>query len=658
MADVFISYARTDQPRAAAIAARLEAAGMSVWWDRNIRGGAAYAEDIERALHEARIVVVLWSAAACQSDWVKDEAVFARERHILLPVSLDGVEQPLGFRQYQALDFSGWRGAADAEPVDALLAAVAERLNAPAPPQRAPTRPRIFGLARLPALSVAAAGALALAGLGAGALLLFDRDRTGARGAAAGPEVSVAVLPFADMSAMRDQGPIADGVAEQILNALAKIDGLAVTSRTSAFVFRNEILPIGEIADRLRVRYILEGSWFRARDAVKVQARLIDAVNDRPIWSQDYSRTITDPGDYTRIQEDIANAVAGALRTEFGMPEPERISITTTAKNLSAYDLYLKARALYLSRRPAAIEQAIADLERAVELDPDFAQGWEQLGAVYAVAPSYGATGRSFRQLAAEANARALQIDDSLSMPYAVEGLALRAQYPTPWSESIRLLELSIERDPRNTDAHLWLGMNYVALGYMEKAAEVLTRCLAIDPAFSNCRKNRAVALMALGRDAEAFADAERNIEDGFLRDADIYIPLFLARGDRHSALLLSGQINAFEGFPHGDFIAALGEAPAVRPEKYAEVKALGEAAGVDVASRSHIVLAFKAYDELTVERFGNAYENLWLPVFAPFRQSEAFRALARDLGLLAHWRANGFPPQCRTQGAEDFFCG
>lgn len=654
MADVFISYARADQPKAAAIAARLEAAGHGVWWDRNIRGGAAYAADIERELRDARIVVVLWSAAACQSDWVKDEAVFARERHIILPISLDGVEQPLGFRQYQALDFSGWRGAPDAEPVDALLRAVAERLNAPAP---APRPPRKTAPNLALRLQIAAAGTLALAALAGGGALLVADQKSKARVKAPSPEVSVAVLPFADMSAARDQGPIADGVAEQILNALAKIDGLSVTSRTSAFVFRNEILPVGEIAARLRVRYVLEGSWFRAREAVKVQARLIDAADDRPIWSQDYSRTVTDPEDYSRIQEDIANAVASALRTEFGMPEPQRITIKTTAKNLSAYDLHLKARALYLSRRPAAIEQAIAFLERAVELDPEFAQGWEQLGAVYAVAPSYGVAGGNFRQLAAEANARALSLDDTLSMPYAVEGLALRGQYPTPWPESIRLLKTAVERDPRNTDALLWLGMNYVALGFMEKAVETLGICLKIDPAFSNCRKNRAVALMALGRDAEAFRDAQRNIEDGFLRDADVYIPLFLARKDRSSALIISGQINAWEGFPHTDFIAALADPDAATPEKYAEIKALGEAAGVDVASRSHVVFAFRAYDEITVERFGNAYENLWLPAFAGFRRSEAFRTLVRDLGVLDGWKAMGYPPQCRPEAAGGFAC-
>jgi TolB-like protein len=655
MADIFLSYSRTDQAAAANLAQLLERAGHSVWWDRYIKGGAAYAKDIERELQSARAVVVAWSETSIGSDWVKDEAAFGRDRHILVPVSLDGVDQPLGFRQYQTIDFKGWKGDPAARPARLLLEAVAERLHAP-PPGPPPRESVVRRLRRRPAM----VGAIAAAIAAAGALFAFRDDIAGAVGgkrAGAIPEVSVAVLPFADMSTARDQGPIADGVAEQILNALAGMDGLSVISRTSAFVFRNEIVPISEIARRLGVRYVLEGSWFTARDGVRVQARLIDAASDRPIWADEYRRTIADPEDLAGIQEDIANAVAGALRAEFGLPEPEKISIKVSTSNLSAYDLHLRARSLYLSRRPENIEKAIDYLEQAVALDPNFAQGWEQLGAVYAVARSYGLSGMDFAALAAEANARALKLDNSLSMPYAVTGLALRAQYPTPWAQSIDNLKKAVERDSRNADALLWLGMNYVALGYMEKAVEALSACLKIDPAYSNCRKNRAVAQMVLGRADEAMNDAETNIKAGFLRDADVYIPLFLARGDRDAALLISGQINSWEGFPHEDFIAAIGEPDRVNPSKYAELKAWGEANDVDVASKSHVALAFRAYDEMTVANFGNAYENLWLPAFSGFRRSEPFKALMRDLGHVGYWRANGYPPQCRALSGADFEC-
>ncbi len=650
MADVFLSYARADQTKADSIARSLESAGFSVWWDRHIRGGASYAKDIERELREARLVIVLWSEASCRSDWVNDEAMFARDRHVLLPVALDGVDQPLGFRQYQCIDLSKWRGAENAGAILNLLQAVSDRLGgADSTGKAAP--PAIAGRRR-----VAVFAAFAAIGIAALVALATFRDK----GAPKPPPAvaSLAVLPFADMSPARDQGPIADGVAEQILNALGAVEGLSVSSRTSAFIFRDQLLPIGEIASRLDVRYVLEGSWFKAKDAVQVQARLIDAESDRPVWSEEYSRSVVDPDDLVRIQEDIANAVASALRAEFGMPEPKAVKIKVPTSNLSAYDLHLRARALYMTRRPENIEKSIALSEQAVALDPKFAEGFEQLGAVYAVARSYGVNGRDFTALAAEANAKALALDDRLSMPHAVIGLAMRAQYPTPWAASIASLKKAIARDARNADALLWLGMDYVALGYLKEAEEALTRCLAIDPSYANCRKNRAIARLALGKPDLAFEDAQQNVEAGFLRDADVYIPLFLARGDRYAAMLISGQINAFEGFPHEDFIDALATPPRLDPAKYAEVKALGAASDIDVASRSHIVLAFRAYDELNVERFGNAYENLWLPVFADFRKTERFKTLMRDLGHVDYWRKTGFPPQCRALSGDDFECG
>ena len=133
MADIFISYARADRPVIEALSAVLENAGHTVWWDRQIRGGSAYARDIESELKAARIVLVAWSDASRASDWVKDEAAVARDQGKLLPIRLDGGDQPLGFRQYQSIDLDGWRGEADAEPVRMLLTEIAERLGAPAP---------------------------------------------------------------------------------------------------------------------------------------------------------------------------------------------------------------------------------------------------------------------------------------------------------------------------------------------------------------------------------------------------------------------------------------------------------------------------------------------------------------------------------------------
>ncbi|MGL6223969.1 MAG: toll/interleukin-1 receptor domain-containing protein, partial [Steroidobacteraceae bacterium] len=136
MADIFISYARPDRSRIAPLSAALEQAGWSVWWDRHIDGGAAFARAIETELEASRAVVVAWSQAAVQSDWVKDEAASARDHGKLVPVSLDGTSAPLGFRQYHVIDLSAWNGEPSAPAVADLLRSLDARLGgATSPPQ-------------------------------------------------------------------------------------------------------------------------------------------------------------------------------------------------------------------------------------------------------------------------------------------------------------------------------------------------------------------------------------------------------------------------------------------------------------------------------------------------------------------------------------------
>ena len=134
MAHLFISYSRADRPSVEKLSGILEAAGHSVWWDRHIRGGAAFAKDIENQLEKSDAVIVVWSPNANESDWVKDEAVYARDEGKLIPICLEGCDTPIGFRQYQTIDFDKWKGAPDAEPVQALLAAVAEKTNSASVP--------------------------------------------------------------------------------------------------------------------------------------------------------------------------------------------------------------------------------------------------------------------------------------------------------------------------------------------------------------------------------------------------------------------------------------------------------------------------------------------------------------------------------------------
>ena len=133
MAHLFISYSRQDREVVEKLAALLEGAGHSIWWDRHIRGGSSFSKDIETQLEKSDAVIVIWSSAANESDWVKDEAVYARDRHKLIPICLNDSEPPIGFRQYQTIDFQKWKGDDKAEETQALMAAIAQKMNEPAP---------------------------------------------------------------------------------------------------------------------------------------------------------------------------------------------------------------------------------------------------------------------------------------------------------------------------------------------------------------------------------------------------------------------------------------------------------------------------------------------------------------------------------------------
>ena len=290
-------------------------------------------------------------------------------------------------------------------------------------------------------------------------------------------------------------------------------------------------------------------------------------------------------------------------------------------------------------------------------MQPDYAQAWEGLSAVYGIATSWGITDRDYSALSLDAAKEALRHDPSLSMPYAVIGLTYRTHYPTPWEESLENLQQAINNDPSNVNAHLWLGMNYMALGYHDKAIDAFTNCLAIDEALKLCRKYKSIVHLFRGEIDPAMALAEQNAETGHFNDFDVYIPVVLDRGDRLTALTISRFINWWSNFPHSDYISALSNPEDITPERFGKIEKWAEEYRVDILDRTHIVIAYRAYDKITVKSFDNDYEDLWLPHSAHYRQSDEFKRLATELGLTSYWMQHGFPEQCTKISDTDFEC-
>jgi TolB-like protein len=459
-------------------------------------------------------------------------------------------------------------------------------------------------------------------------------------------EASIAVLPFADLSAEGDQEYFADGISEELLNVLVRVEGLTVASRTSSFAFKGQTSNISQIAEELKVNHVLEGSVRKSGNRVRITAQLIDAGTDRHLWSDTFDRELED---IFAIQDEIANAIVTALRTTLGVSDTGKaVTVTADTENLDAYELYLKGRALFIARDQ--LEESIRLLERAVELDPNFARAWESLGAIYGIVISWGITDREYDALAAEATNRALELNPNLSMAWAT--LGLQSTIPAKAMENF---DQAIKNDPKNSTAYLWRAIALADLRYLDRAIADTDTCLSIDPHYENCRRHKAAFLAILGDGEQALELYQEGVEYGFKGLEEPVYQLLMQEGNRLAVahtlwdwiddrtFPVKAVLDAIE-FPAADHSAGL--------DKFMSWLSANDE---DVAEWSKTLIYFDAYDlvDLTYSEFFYS----WLDDYKGYRQSRNFKSHLVSLNIPAHWRENGFPPGCRPLGAEDFEC-
>ena len=412
---VFLSYSREDRKRALPIIRRLEQAGFNVWWDGRLEGGERFSRTTEAALEGARAVVVLWSKTSTVSHWVHDEATRGRDRKCLVPVSLDGSEPPLGFRQFQVIDCSRSAG----KPMDQIVRAVAALHDRPLEslPQarsgRGPSR-RAF---------ILGGAAVAVAGAGAAAWQsgLLDGERA--------PN-SVAVLPFANMSGDPAQAYFSDGLAAEVRAELARNTELQVAAQASSNKFRERKEDARSIARALRVTYLLDGNVRRSGNVVRVAAELIDGRTGFSKWSESFERPLTD---IFAVQSEIAEAVSAAMSAQVTRPggpggndADRRLGRTAS---VAAYDLYLRGKdAFDLAADEASDRAALAFFDQAIAADRDYGAahaGRSRALAVIANQYAQGAERRALYDEAVEAAERSVAIAPELADAHSALGFAL-----------------------------------------------------------------------------------------------------------------------------------------------------------------------------------------------------------------------------------------
>ena len=288
------------------------------------------------------------------------------------------------------------------------------------------------------------------------------------------PEKGIAVLPFANLSADPSNTYFAEGVKDEILTRLARISALKVISRTSTEEFASKPHNVREIARRLGVAHILEGSVQKSGRTVRVTVQLIHAPSDTHLWAESFDRNLED---MFQVESDIAQRIASALEARLSGPEKEALSARPTA-NLEAYHEYLRGRFFWNKRTPEGFREAALHLRRAVELDPTYAQA--HAGLADALMFMGGARGQIDPQSRVHLQ-KALALDDTLAEAHASLGL-LAMNVDWNWAEAEREFKRAIELNPNYATAHQWYGEFLAYMGRFDEAIAESERARELDP--------------------------------------------------------------------------------------------------------------------------------------------------------------------------------
>ena len=468
---VFLSYASQDAEAARRICDALRAAGLEVWFDQSeLRGGDAWDASIRKQIKECVLFVPIISA----NTNAREEGYFRREWNLavnrmldmaehkafLLPVILDGVSEPAAvvpdkFRERQ------WSRLFNDDEITAF--------------------------ARRAAKLVVGSGTSGINAPKAAPALEFSK--TTAAPAEPDDTPSIAVLPFVNMSRDEENEYFADGLAEELLNVIAKIRGLRVAARTSSFSFKGKNADIAMIAAKLNVAHVLEGSVRKAGNRIRVTAQLINAANGYHVWSETYDRTLDD---IFAVQDDIAQSVVKELHAAlFGGGKAAAIATAAVedankgrTHNPQAYQLWLQGRHFFKRGSPRDRDMAVVAFRRAIDIDPGYAGAWASLAhAIYWRTASGGAE---------------LAVDN----------------YVAGYQEALAAAERALAIEPDTAEAHVALAYIHGSISWdMRRGEASIRKALALAPGDGDVAYHAGLHLCVRGHFDEAEALTNRAIE-------------------------------------------------------------------------------------------------------------------------------------------------
>ena len=327
--------------------------------------------------------------------------------------------------------------------------------------------------------------------------------------ASAGTPTSIAVLPFVNMSAERENEYFSDGMTEELINALSKVEGLRVAARTSAFAFKGKEADVREVGEKLRVATVLAGSVRRAGTRLRVTAQLMDAKQGVQLWSETYDRELAD---VFAVQDELSRAIVGALRVTLAGEQDEPL-VSRPTESLEAYHLYLQGRYSWNQRTEAGLKQAVRYFERAITMDSDYAQAYAGLADAYVLLPERGPTRPAEVYPKAEAAAlRALALDSTLAEAHTSLGYVLEVK-EWEWQGAEQAFRRAIALNPSYATAHHWYGECLSVTGRPDEALAELERALSLDPLSPQIRAQTGLQLYRMRRYDAAIARLRNTLD-------------------------------------------------------------------------------------------------------------------------------------------------
>jgi len=475
---------------------------------------------------------------------------------------------------------------------------------------------------------------------------------------------SIAVLAFADLSPDGKNEYFADGIAEEILNALAKVDDLKVAGRTSSFYFKQKNENIQTIGRALGVANVLEGSVRMQGDRVRITAQLIEVQGGFHLWSENYDGDLSD---VFELQEKIARSITDQLRVVLDTDQKRRL-VPTATEQPEAYALYLQATAIFNRRDSRRFLHGIEQLQKAVDIDPGYARAHARLASMYAIASEYTPIDLDEALAGAREHAEiAMALDPSMAEPHAALARVHGAQ--RHYVDEVSAFERALSLEPNDVNSNFWFGSTQFVVGYIERANTAIDRALLRDPMLPMALLWRGMSYSEAGDQNNAEKLLQRADDMGLALIGTGWSEVAEARGDIAEATrqLAAGTEVLFSTFPSGTAEAfaraCYGDAPARQQVlDLLDAYLAGNPSFIDGIvpyALARLGQPQRAMQLTETHRLSHPMylALLWGPYGKETRTRPDFTEFARKIGFTAVWDTYGAPDLCRKTADGGYLC-